>query len=162
MDLNHSSPLRFARVLFLSTIYALLVLLIWNQIAGWILTHASASKVTADNLNGLRQFRLLFVLGNSLTFAAAVLWLARIRTFSPLGRYLVPTILAVGITFVIALAAMIVEDIPSPGEFVATRAGTLFYWMDSVIPGLLSAQLFRLPRHGVRIRRADMQSSEAV
>jgi hypothetical protein len=162
MNLDQFSPVRFARVVALSIIYMLLVLLIWNHLAEWMISHASASKLSADNLNSLRQFRLLFVLGNSLAFAAALLWLARTRTFSPLGRYLIPTTLAVCITFVIALVVMIAEAIPSPGEFVATKAGILFYWMDSVIPGLLSAQLFRLPRHRVGVPAAEIQGSEAV
>src|SRR5690348_4912559 len=111
----HYAKMRFARALCLSVIYTLLILVISNQIDGWIVSHSSAEAMNNDNMKSLHQFRLLFIVGNSAAFTASLLWLARLRALSPLGRYLIPAVLAAGVTFIVAFPVLVIENVPSPG-----------------------------------------------
>lgn len=157
MNLKYFASMRLARALCLSVIYMLLVLLMWKQINGWITTHASPAAAES-----LEDFGRPFVFGNSGAFACSLLWLARNREFSPLGRYVVPTVLAAGLTFFMGLVILAIAGISNLGYSVAPGAGVLIAWTDSVVPGFAGAQLFRFPRSDRRDRAHGMEGIEAV
>lgn len=159
---SQSSLLRLTRVALLSIVYFLLVFLAWRQIAVWIVEYAPTSVPTAQAVEELKWSGFLFVVLNSLTFAGSLLWFARTRDFSPVARYLVPTVLAVLVTYIVMLPVLRIETIvPNPGEFFA-RTGLLIYWMDTVVPGLAAAQLFRFPRPRTIPSRNDVPITQAV
>jgi hypothetical protein len=137
---------RYAAPSLIAGLYLMLLFGLWGSLASSIVTHLSAERVSEAAAN-LNLYGHQFIYLNAVAFTAGVLWVARTKSLSPASRYLVPTILAVGLTFVVAvMSLLLVRAIPGPGPLAFSSMGSLIYWADCVAPGLLAAQLFRFPR----------------
>jgi hypothetical protein len=137
---------RYAAPSLIVGVYLMLLFGLWSGLASWIVTHLPANRVSEAAAN-LNLYGHQFVYLNAIAFTAGVFWVARTKSLSPTSQYLAPTILAAGLTFVVALVTLlVVQAIPSPGPLAFSSIGSLIYWADCVVPGLIAAQLFRVPK----------------
>jgi hypothetical protein len=44
------------------------------------------------------------------------------------------------------VSQLLIQAIPNPNTLAFSSTGLLVYWTDCVVPGILAAQLFRLPK----------------
>jgi hypothetical protein len=139
--------MRYARAVFLSVVYLILMSLLWKIISGWFLANVSPARVPNAQIL-IADFGNQFIYLNTITFAVSLFWLARTRMFAPVGRYLVPTVLGVGLSFVLGVILLIlIGSLPSVGPLPGLPpSSAILFYADSIIPGIVVAQLFRFPR----------------
>jgi hypothetical protein len=161
MTPSQSYSLRFVRVVCLSIIYLGLVFVIGRQTSDWTISHTTGPTAGALTSQDAKRAGVLFVIANSLVFAGSLLWFARTRQFSPIARYLVPTVLAVVLTYIVLIPVAMIKIFPNPNAFVSNADG-LVYWLDTVLPGIVAAQLFRFPGERGTTSSGDTPTPHAV
>ena len=152
----------YVRALALSILYLLALILIWNGVSSWLVTSLQGEPKYANMSSVLKPFGIEFVSLNALGFASTALWLARSRSFAPFARYVVPLLIALYLTLPITLIVMYVVALLA---FALQAAGKEQAWMmtylDSIIPGMIGAQLLRFPRSS-RLKGPGDTSPRAV
>jgi hypothetical protein len=142
--------LRYARASFLCAVYVFLLASMWISTSDWMLAHLGSRPTPYDPKKMLHDLGMLFVSLNSLVFCLTILLFARTRSFSPLGKFLVPAVFgAVGTLILGAVIIGLTGSLPyvaDSGQVIVPTMGNLVYWSDSVVPGFLAGQLFQFPR----------------
>jgi hypothetical protein len=138
----------------LSGIYFATLALMWLAFGNWAAEVLKASAQTdaartaaANGAQTFTNFGRAFIYPNALGFLVSALWLPSKRTFAPLARYAVPSVLAGALT--IPLSAFV---------FYFVAWGLYYLWPSSrflvlllsafgaLVPGFVTGQLLRFPR----------------
>lgn len=155
-------PTRYVRALALSVLYLCALILIWSGVSNWLVSSVQGEPRYANISSVLKPLGIEFVTLNALGFASTALWLARSRSFAPFARYVVPLFIALYLTLPITLIVMYVVALLA---FALQAAGKEQAWMmtylDSIVPGMIGAQLLRFPRSS-RLKAAGDTSPRAV
>jgi hypothetical protein len=146
-DLKSETLVRYARASFLSILYLVALILIWDSVSGWLVQMLQAGPKYSNISPVLQSLGIEFVSLNALGFGGVALWLARTRDFKPLAAYAVPLLIALWLTLPIGLiAAYALAWLAFVLRAAGNQAAWFMTYLPSLIPGILVAQLLRFQR----------------
>lgn len=141
-----------ARAAIIAIEYLLTLAILWLIIGNWLIAnlppaHLATGTAQIPSATDIATFGPTVIYPNALAFGITAIWFSRRRTFAPLARYLVPSVLAAILTYPVALVILYLLSWvlyllwPMPRALVL-----ILLCVPATLPGLLTAQLLRWPR----------------